>query len=194
MRTSPSTYDRIYVRTDKQCLFALDCGSTFYVDRDPLLLQTYLSIHLNERLIYFYDLVANRTVVECPIGMAIYNSHKHQIEEINKENEFEDRCQIFVADLFDLAGQKELYDGEYTGQPLYIKGQHMLDTIERAGYFEIYPESLAPEKDLGMPFDREKLYFVPPDFIEDEMLDLSPFTGLARIVEWNSNTHSPDTL
>jgi hypothetical protein len=183
MISSPSTYDRIYVRTDKQCLFALDCGSTFYVDRDPLLSQTYISIHLNDRPIYFHDLVANRTLIECPIGMAIYNSHLESIKNIGEENEFDERCQIFVGWLYDLAGQKELYDGEYVGQPLYIKGQHILDIVEKAGYSDFYSCSL--EEYLGLPFDPERLYFVPPHFVKDEILNLSRL-GIDRIVEWNS--------
>jgi hypothetical protein len=183
MLTSPSTYDRIYVRTDKQCLFALDCGSTFYVDRDPLLSQTYLSIHLNNRLIYFHDYIAKLTVVECPIGMAIYSSHIKQIEDMNEETEFDERCQMLVGWLYDLAGQMDVYDGEYVGQPLYIKGQHILDIIEKAGYSDFYSCSL--EEYLGMPFDPERLYFVPPHFVKDEILDLSR-SGIDRIVEWNS--------
>jgi hypothetical protein len=183
MISSPSTYDRIYVRTDKQCLFALDCGSTFYVDRDPLLSQTYLSIHLNDRLIYFYDLVANRMVVECPIGMAIYNSHLESIKNMNEENEFDERCQVFVGWLYDLAGQMDVYDGEYVGQPLYIRGQYILDIVEKAGYSDFYSCSL--EEYLGMPFYPERLYFVPPHFVKDEILNLSP-SGIDRIVEWNS--------
>ncbi|WP_373545337.1 hypothetical protein [Chamaesiphon sp.] len=182
MRTTPSTYDRIYVRTDKQCLFALDCGSTFYVDLDPLLPQTYISIHLNDRPIYFHDFVASRTLVECPIGMAIYNSHVEQIQNMNEESEFNDRCQTFVAYLYDLAGQMDVYNGKYIDQPLYIKGQDIVNIIEKAGYLNIY---LCPlEDNLYMPFDREKLYFIPPHFVEDEILDLSPL-GLDRIIEWN---------
>ena len=182
MITTPSTYDRIYVRNDKQCLFALDCGSTFYVDRDPLLPETYISIHLNDRLIYFHDLVAKRTLVECPFGMAIYNSHIEQIKRMNEESEFDKRCQVFVAYLYDLAGEMDIYNGQYIDQPLYIKGQHIVDIIERAGYLDIYLCAL--EENLYMPFDREKLYFIPPHFIEDEILDLSPL-GIDRIVEWN---------
>ena len=182
MRTTPSTYDRIYVRNDKQCLFALDCGSTFYVGRDPLLPETYISIHLNDRLIYFHDLVAKRTLVECPIGMAIYNSHIEQIQDMNEASEFDERCQVVVPYLFDLAGQMDVYNGEYVDQPLYIKGQHIVDIIEKAGYSKIYYP--LPEQ-LDMPFDPERLYFVPPHFVEDEILDLS-LLGIQRIVEWNN--------
>ena len=184
MITTPSTYDRIYVRNDKQCLFALDCGSTFYVDRDPLLPETYISIHLNDRLIYFHDLVAKRTLVECPIGMAIYNSHIEQIKDMDNENEFDERCRVFVAYLYDLAGQMDVYNGEYIDQPLYVKGQHMIDIIEKAGYSEFYSCTL--EEYLCLPFDREKLYFIPPHFVEDEILDLS-LLGIQRIVDLHSS-------
>jgi hypothetical protein len=184
MLTSPSTYDRIYVRTDKQCLFALDCGSTFYVDRDPLLQQTYLAIHLNDRPIYFHDLVANRTLIECPIGMAIYHSHLESIKNMNERSEFEERCQMFVGWLYDLAGQKDLYDGEYVGQPLYIKGQHMVDIIEQAGYHDFYDYPLAEY--LCLPFDPQKLYFVPPHFVKDEIVDLAP-SGIQDIVDWDNS-------
>jgi hypothetical protein len=53
---------------------------------------------------------------------------------------------------------------------------------ERAGYLDIYLCAL--EENLYMPFDREKLYFIPSHFVEDEILDLSPL-GIDRIVEWN---------
>jgi hypothetical protein len=184
MLTAASTYDRIYVRTDKQCLFALDCGSTFYVDRDPLLSQTYLSIHLNDRLIYFHDLVARRTVVECPIGMAIYHSHVEQLEDINQESEFNERCEVFFGWLCDGDGQEIVHDGEYDGQPLYVKGQYAIDIVERAGYSDFYDYPLGEY--IGMPFAPEKLYFVPPHFVKDEIVDLSP-SGIQAIVDWNSS-------
>jgi hypothetical protein len=122
-------------------------------------------------------------LIECPIGMAIYLSHLESIKNIGEENEFDERCQMFVGWLYDLAGQKELYDGEYVGQPLYIKGQHILDIVEKAGYSDLYCCSL--EEYLGMPFDSERLYFVPPHFVKDEILNLSR-SGIDRIVEWNS--------
>ncbi len=184
MLTAPSTYDRIYVRTDKQCLFALDCGSTFYVDRDPLLSQTYISIHLNARLIYFHDLVANRTVVECPIGMAIYHSHIKQIEDTNELSEFNERCEVFFGWLCDGDGQEIVHDGKYDGKPLYVKGQYAIDIVERAGYSYFYDYPLAEY--LCLPFDPEKLYFIPPHFVKDELVDLSP-SGIQNIVDWNSS-------
>jgi hypothetical protein len=183
MISSPSTYDRIYVRTDKQCLFALDCGSTFYVDRDPLLSQTYLSIHLNDRPIYFHDLIANRTLIECPIGMAIYHSHIKQLEDINQESEFNERCEVFFGWLCDGDGQEIVHDGEYDGQPLYVRGQYAIDIVEQAGYSDFYDYPLAEY--LCLPFDPEKLYFVPPHFVTDEIVNLSP-SGLQAIVDWNS--------
>jgi hypothetical protein len=184
MLTAPSTYDRIYVRTDKQCLFALDCGSTFYVDRDPLLSQTYISIHLNARLIYFHDLVANRTVVECPIGMAIYHSHIKQIEDTNELSEFNERCEVFFGWLCDGDGQEIVHDGKYDGKPLYVKGQYAIDIVERAGCSYFYDYPLAEY--LCLPFDPEKLYFIPPHFVKDELVDLSP-SGIQNIVDWNSS-------
>jgi hypothetical protein len=184
MLTAPSTYDRIYVRTDKQCLFALDCGSTFYVDRDPLLSQTYISIHLNDRPIYFHDLVANRTLIECPIGMAIYHSHVKQIEDTNELSEFNERCEVFFGWLCDGDGREIVHDGEYAGQPLYVKGQYAIDIIERAGYFDFYDYPLSEY--LGLPFELEKLYFIPPHFVKDELVDLSP-SGIQNIVDWNSS-------
>ena len=184
MITTPSTYDRIYVRTDKQCLFALDCGSTFYIDRDPLLSQTYLSIHLNDRPIYFHDLVANRTLIECPIGMAVYHSHVKQIEDTNELSEFNERCQIFFGWLCDGEGREIVHDGEYTGQPLYVKGQDAIDIVERAGYSNFYDYPLTEY--LCLPFDPEQLYFIPPHFVKDEIVDLSP-SGVQAIVEWNSS-------
>ncbi len=184
MLTAPSTYDRIYVRTDKQCLFALDCGSTFYVDRDPLLSQTYISIHLNDRPIYFHDLVANRTLVECPIGMAIYHSHVKQIEDTNELSEFNERCEVFFGWLCDGDGKEIVHDGEYDGQPLYVKGQYAIDIVKRAGYSDFYDYPLAEY--LCLPFDLEKLYFVPPHFVKDELVDLSP-SGVQAIVDWNSS-------
>ena len=36
-----------------------------------------------------------------------------------------------------------------------------------------------------MPFDPERLYFVPPHFVKYEILNLSR-SGIDRIVEWNS--------
>jgi hypothetical protein len=184
MLTAPSTYDRIYVRTDKQCLFALDCGSTFYVDRDPLLSQTYISIHLNDRPIYFHDLVANRTLIECPIGMAIYHSHVKQIEDTNELSEFNERCEVFFGWLCDSNGQEIVHDGEYAGQPLYVKGQYAIDIVERAGYSDFYNCPLAEY--IGMPFAPEKLYFVPQHFVKDEIVDLS-LSGVQAIVDWNSS-------
>jgi hypothetical protein len=184
MLTAASTYDRIYVRTDKQCLFAIDCGSTFYVDIDPLLSQTYISIHLNERPIYFHDLVANRTLIKCPIGMAIYNSHIKQLEDINQESEFNERCEVFFGWLCDGDGKEIVHDGEYTGQPLSVKGQYAIDIVEKAGYANFYDCPLAEY--LGLPFDPEKLYFVPPHFVKDEIVDLSP-SGVQAIVDWNSS-------
>ncbi len=183
MLTATSTYDRIYVRTDKQCLFALDCGSTFYVDLDPLLSQTYISIHLNDRPIYFHDLVANRTVLECPIGMAIYNSHIKQIEDTNEESEFNERCKVFFGWLCDSDGREIVHDGEYAGQPLYVKGQYAIDLVEQAGYSNFYDYPLAEY--LCLPFDPEQLYFIPPHFVKDELVDLSP-SGVQVIVDWNS--------
>lgn len=184
MLTAASTYDRIYVRTDRQCLFALDCGSTFYIDIDPLLSQTYISIHLNDRPIYFHDLVANRTLIECPIGMAIYHSHIKQIEDTSEESEFNERCQVFFGWLCDGDGREIVHDGEYTGQPLYIKGQYAIDIVERAGYSNFYDCPLTEY--LGLPFDPEKLYFIPPHWVKDEIVDLSP-SGVQAIVEWNSS-------
>jgi hypothetical protein len=184
MLTSPSTYDRIYVRTDKQCLFALDCGSTFYVDRDPLLQQTYISIHLNDRPIYFHDLVASRTLIECPIGMAIYNRHIKQLEDTNELSEFNERCEVFFGWLCDGDGREIVHDGEYDGQPLYVKGQYAIDIVKRAGYSDFYDYPLAEY--IGMPFAPEKLYFVPPHFVKDEIVDLSP-SGVQAIVDWNSS-------
>jgi hypothetical protein len=184
MITTPSTYDRIYVRTDKQCLFALDCGSTFYIDRDPLLSQTYLAIHLNDRPIYFHDLVANRTLIECPIGMAIYYSHIKQLEDTNELSEFNERCEVFFGWLCDGDGREIVHDGEYAGQPLYVKGQYAIEIVERAGYFDFYDYPLAEY--IRMPFAPEKLYFIPSHFVKDELVDLSP-SGVQAIVEWNSS-------
>ena len=184
MLTAASTYDRIYVRTDKQCLFALDCGSTFYVDRDPLLSQTYISIHLNDRPIYFHDLVANRTLIECPIGMAIYHSHIKQIEDTNELSEFNERCEVFFGWLCNGDGERIVHDGEYAGQPLYVKGQYAIDIVDRAGYSDFYDYPLAEY--IGMPLAPEKLYFVPPHFVKDEIVDLSP-SGVQAIVDWNSS-------
>lgn len=184
MLTASSTYDRIYVRTDKQCLFALDCGSTFYVDLDPLLSQTYISIHLNDRPIYFHDLVANRTLIKCPIGMAIYQSHIKQLEDINQESEFNERCEVFFGWLCDGDGREIVHDGEYAGQPLYVKGQYAIDIVERAGYSYFYDYPLAEY--LCLPFDPQKLYFVPAHFVKDELVDLSP-SGFQAIVDWNSS-------
>jgi hypothetical protein len=186
MLTAPSTYDRIYVRTDKQCLFALDCGSTFYIDRDPLLSQTYISIHLNDRPIYFHDLVANRTLIECPIGMAIYNSHVEQLEDMNELSEFNERCQIFFGWLCDGDGERIVHDGEYGGQPLYLKGQYAIDIVEKAGYFDLYDCPLAEY--LGLPFDPDRLYFIPPHFVKDGLVDLSP-SGIQNIVDSNSSVN-----
>ncbi|AFY97225.1 hypothetical protein [Chamaesiphon minutus] len=188
MLTTPTCWDRIYVRTDKQCLFALDCGSPFYVEVDPLLPQTYISIHLNDRLIYFHDLEAKRTLVECPIGMAIYNSHKKQLEDMNEESEFDDRCKIPFHWLCDGDGQRivlniERDDGNYDGRPLYVKGQYAIDIVEQAGYSNFYDCSLAEY--IGMPFDPEKLYFIPPHWVEGEIVDLSP-SGIQDIVDWNT--------
>jgi hypothetical protein len=184
MLTAVSTYDRIYVRTDKQCLFALDCGSTFYIDRDPLLSQTYLSIHLNDRPIYFHDLVANRTLIECPIGMAIYHSHIHQLEDTNELSEFNERCEVFFGWLCDGDGRAIVHDGEYDGQPLYVKGQYAIDIVDRAGYHNFYDYPL--DEYLCMSFDPQKLYFIPPHFVKDEIVDLSP-SGIQDIVDWNSS-------
>jgi hypothetical protein len=191
MLTAPSTYDRIYVRTDKQCLFALDCGSTFYVDRDPLLSQTYISIHLNDRPIYFHDLVANRTLIECPIGMAIYHSHVEQLEDTNELSEFNERCEVFFGWLCDSDGQEIVHDGEYAGQPLYVKGQYAIDIVERAGYSYFYDYPLAEY--LCLPFDPEKLYFIPTHFVKDELVDLSP-SGIQHIVDWNSSVDICNTF
>lgn len=184
MLTAPSTYDRIYVRTDKQCLFALDCGSTFYVDSDPLLSQTYISIHLNDRPIYFHDLVANRTLIECPIGMAIYNSHIKQLEDTNELSEFNERCEVFFGWLCDSDGQEIVHDGEYAGQALYVKGQYAIDIVEKAGYSNFYDYPVAEY--LCLPFSPEKLYFVPPHFVKNEIVDLS-LSGIQAIVDWNSS-------
>jgi hypothetical protein len=188
MLTTATTWDRIYVRNDKQCLFALDCGSTFYVDRDPLLPETYLSIHLNDRLIYFHDYVAKRTVVECPIGMAIYNSHIKQIKDMEEENEFDERCQIPFFWLLDADGGKIVLDvnrdtGDYDGRPLYLKGQYAIDVVEKAGYANFYDYPLAEY--IGMPFDPEKLYFISPHSVKDNYVDLSPL-GVQNIVDWNT--------
>jgi hypothetical protein len=184
MLIAASTYDRIYVRTDKQCLFALDCGSTFYVDRDPLLQQTYLSIHLNDRPIYFHDLIANRTLIECPIGMAIYHSHIKQVEDTNELSEFNERCEVFFGWLCDGDGQEIVHDGKYDGQPLYVKGRYAIEIVERAGYFDFYDYPLAEY--LCLPFDPQQLYFIPPHFVKDEIVDLSP-SGVQAIVDWNSS-------
>ena len=184
MLTAPSTYDRIYVRTDRQCLFALDCGSTFYIDRDPLLSQTYLSIHLNDRPIYFHDLVANRTLIECPIGMAIYHNHIKQLEDTNELSEFNNRCEVFFGWLCDGDGREIVHDGEYAGQPLYVKGKDAIDIVEKAGYFDFYDFPLTEY--LCLPFDPEQLYFIPPHFVKDEIDNLSPL-GIQNIVDWNSS-------
>jgi hypothetical protein len=196
MLTTATDWDRIYVRNDKQCLFALDCGSTFYVDRDPLLPETYLSIHLNDRLIYFHDYVAKRTIVECPIGMAIYHSHIKQIKDMNEESEFEERCSIPFFWLSDANGGKIAIDverdtGDYDGRPLYVRGQYAIDIVERAGYSDFYDCSLAEY--IGLPFDPEKLYFIPPHSVKDNYVDLSPL-GVQNIVEWSTTVDICNTF
>jgi hypothetical protein len=81
-------------------------------------------------------------------------------------------------------GQEIVHDGKYDGQPLYVKGQYAIEIVERAGYFDFYDYPLA--KYLCLPFDPQKLYFVPPHFVKDEIVDLSP-SGVQAIVDWNSS-------
>jgi hypothetical protein len=182
--STASTRDEIYVRTDHQCLFAYVRGEIFRVKRDPLLHQTYMAIHLNKKLIYFYDFVAKRLIVEEPIGMAIYNTHVERIESEEKEKAFNQRCQVDVNYLFLLADRKDLIDKDYSNETVYIKGQDMINIVEKTeGYADLHG-NISLEELIGMKIDRERLYEIP--WIENDSVDLSPdIGGVPHIIEYN---------
>lgn len=156
----------IYVRNDHQCLFAYADGQSYQVDRDPYLRETYLSISLNGNMVYFKDLVSDRSLVEDPIGMAAYQSHVERVRLMDKELERDNKCQVPVDFIY------LLYDNfddlcDYSQLPMYIKGEHLLNILTSAGYVD-------PEDWFDFKLDRGRMYFIHSDYIHDDIVNLIP--------------------
>lgn len=160
--------DTFYVRTDFQCLEAFANGCFYRVQVDPGLTQTYYSIHLDERLIYFKDLISKRILAQDPIGLAIYKARRRSIKDMQSENKKQERCLFDVEALFLMAGRKELLDGrDLSNEPLYVKGEDLLGIVTRAGYSNV-------ETEYNFLVDLNKMYLIPANYIEDEKVSLIP--------------------
>jgi hypothetical protein len=156
--------DYIYIRNDYQCLAAIVAGQIYHVTKDPLLKETYHSIVLNGKLIYFKDLVANRQLVNDPIGMAVVNSYVELMKDMEAENSNPPDYDVSLDYLFYLLGQTELLDGRELTETLSIAGNHLVELLERG------------DCDLSkfMQIDLDRKYFIPPKYIQDGYAHLSP--------------------
>lgn len=158
--------DTIYVRNDLQCLFAYVGGETYEVTKDPLLPETYRSIVLNNELVHFHDLASDRILVNDPIGMAIYQSRMNGIRLAEAEAHRCDRCQIHI-DFFRLLLANFDPQKEYTDEPLYVKGEQIVNILTSAGYQDV-------EYYFDFEIDMDKMYFIHPDYIHHDIVNLLP--------------------
>lgn len=159
---------QVFVRNDHQCLFAYCRGIPYYVEKDPLLHETYLSIVLNDELIFFHDLVADRVIINNELKMTAYNSIITGIRGMEEEHQRAENCKVDIGFLFMLANQHELLDGrDYSNVPLYVKGEHLIEIMENAGYKPIADYYII---DINL----DEMYFIDKDYYEGELVNLLP--------------------
>jgi hypothetical protein len=170
--------DSIYIRNDHQCLAAYIEGQIYHLAKDPLLKETYHSIVLNDKLIYFIDLVANRELVKEPIGIAIVDSYLKLMKEVREEKVAD--YDVSLDYLYFLLGQTELLDGRnLTNEPLSIKGIYLIELLEKTDLDLSRFIYIAPEHK----------YPIPSTYIQDGYTHLSP-ENVEEIVELSNRASS----
>lgn len=176
----------IYYRNDHQCLHAYVCGKYYEVEKDPLLRETYHSIAINDRLVWFKNLISGRVSIYDPVGVALYEAQMAAVKYKYDRAAKEERCKVDLDELFFLENRLDELNGkEFAGEPLYLKGKTFFTILEWA---KLDPEALECWRSDDVEFDPDRLYLIPAYCLEEDgKIDLNP-TCVGGLIEQNDES------